>query len=372
MNVTEEDVLYSVSDLSDEHQEVFSDGFQYFNWIQSECFPQLYRADGNMVIGSPTGSGKTVLMELAMLRVLQKRGNQPGSSLKIVYLAPTHALVNEKHLDWQQRFGKLGLSALALTRADVLDMQKEIKGADIILTTPEKFDAITRKRKNLLMSFFADIALVLIDEVHILNEERGASLEAIVSRLKLVSQIPEMQMYNLPISQIRYIAVSATVPNIADIGQWLHCSQEGIKSYGDEMRPVKLLTAVLGYQPCKNNFMFEKNLNRYVYDGKHKPPFSWSLGQATIALTGLPCLADSFSFSHHEVWQGEIRHSLLLLKAGLCKLRSRHQREGQPPVPLRSSPGGFPLPGSPKIGGRESEGPGSQRNRVSPHCVVLQ
>ena len=195
MNVTEEDVLYSVSDLSDEHQEVFSDGFQYFNWIQSECFPQLYRADGNMVIGSPTGSGKTVLMELAMLRVLQKRGNQPGSSLKIVYLAPTHALVNEKHLDWQQRFGKLGLSALALTRADVLDMQKEIKGADIILTPPEKFDAITRKRKNLLMSFFADIALVLIDEVHILNEDRGASLEAIVSRLKLVSQIPEMQMW---------------------------------------------------------------------------------------------------------------------------------------------------------------------------------
>ena len=58
MNVTEEDVLYSVSDLSDEHQEVFSDGFQYFNWIQSECFPQLYRADGKWSSGLPPGAAR--------------------------------------------------------------------------------------------------------------------------------------------------------------------------------------------------------------------------------------------------------------------------------------------------------------------------
>jgi ATP-dependent DNA helicase HFM1/MER3 len=48
---------------------------------------------------------------------------------------------------------------------------------DIILTTPEKFDSITRRNVDRGgMSFFGDIALVLIDEVHVLQEERGATV----------------------------------------------------------------------------------------------------------------------------------------------------------------------------------------------------
>ena len=261
-----EDRLYSVSDLPEEYQSVFAPRFQYFNWIQSECFHQLCETDGNMVVGSPTGSGKTVLMELAIVRVLSAhgRGRSPGS-LKIVYLAPTHALVNEKHAEWRQCFAGLGLKAVALTRSDILDVAREVQAADIILTTPEKFDAITRKRKSLLMSFFADIALVLIDEVHLLNDDRGGSLEAIVSRLKLVSRIPEMASCGLPISKIRYLAVSATMPNITDVGAWLGCPPQNVKSYGDEMRPVKLRTTVLGYQPCKNDFLFERALNSHIF-----------------------------------------------------------------------------------------------------------
>ena len=270
MDVIQEDLLYSVSDLPVEFQRLFQNRFQYFNWIQSECFNTLFGSDKNVVVGSPTGSGKTVLMELAILRVLHAQKDSMGQyshkpgSIKIIYLAPTHALVNEKQSDWQRRFGGLGLSALALTKEDFFDIREEIQKADIILTTPEKFDAITRKRKNLLMSFFADISLVLIDEVHMLNDDRGSSLEAIVSRLKLVSQIPEMLSYNLPISKVRYVAVSATIPNIGDIGTWLQCPNNAVKSYGDEMRPVKLRTTVLGYQPQKNNFMFEKHLNYYL------------------------------------------------------------------------------------------------------------
>ena len=61
----------------------------------------------------------------------------------------------------------------------------ELTNVDIILTTPEKFDSITRKNKDRGGMAFGDVT-VMIDEVHILDE-RGA-LEAVISRLKVLSE----------------------------------------------------------------------------------------------------------------------------------------------------------------------------------------
>lgn len=66
------------------------------------------------------------------------------------------------------------------------------------------------------LSFFSDISLVLIDEVHLLNDPRGAALEAIVSRIKMLACNPEMK--SSPLSLVRFLAVSATIPNINDLG----------------------------------------------------------------------------------------------------------------------------------------------------------
>lgn len=69
------------------------------------------------------------------------------------------------------------------------------------------------------LSFFSDIALLLIDEVHLLNDPRGAVLEAVVSRIKIVSRNPKMELN--PLSQVRFLALSATIPNIEDLGIFL-------------------------------------------------------------------------------------------------------------------------------------------------------
>jgi len=68
------------------------------------------------------------------------------------------------------------------------------------------------------LSFFSDIALLLIDEVHLLNDPRGASLEAIVSRIKIVAGNPKLK--SSPLAQVRFLAVSATIPNIEDLGNF--------------------------------------------------------------------------------------------------------------------------------------------------------
>lgn len=57
-------------------------------------------------------------------------------------------------------------------------------------------------------------------EVHILNEEsRGPTLEAVVSRMKMLKQQQCSDNKSLP--SLRFIAVSATLPNVEDLAQWL-------------------------------------------------------------------------------------------------------------------------------------------------------
>ena len=72
------------------------------------------------------------------------------------------------------------------------------------MTTPEKFDAVTRRSQG-GMSFLSDVALFCIDEVHILADERGPALEAVVSRLKLLSRLPSLA--GTPLSRLRFVAV---------------------------------------------------------------------------------------------------------------------------------------------------------------------
>ncbi|PHT57407.1 ATP-dependent DNA helicase MER3 -like protein [Capsicum baccatum] len=261
--------LKSVSDLPPVFRSTFS--FRYFNSLQSECFPACFLSDMNMVISAPTGSGKTVLFELCILRLLSRFISVEGKfihtkgALKTIYVAPSKALVQEKLRNWNQKLGSWGINCLELTGDNESYKITDIQVADVILTTPEKFDAVTRYRINDGgLSFFGDIALVLIDEVHLLNDPRGAALEAIVSRIKMLSRKPELKSSAL--ANVRFLAVSATIPNIDDLAEWLMVPMQGVKRFGEEMRPVKLTTKVFGYTPAKNDFLFEKRLQNYVFD----------------------------------------------------------------------------------------------------------
>ena len=63
------------------------------------------------------------------------------------------------------------------------------------------------------------------------------------------------------------MACSATVPNLDDVGRWLGApSPDGVRHFGEEYRPVRLETKVLGYDPAKNDWMFERRLNERLYE----------------------------------------------------------------------------------------------------------
>lgn len=56
--------------------------FRYFNPVQSESFPAAYLSDCNMLVSAPTGSGKTGVMELAMLRLMARHLDPQTGNLR--------------------------------------------------------------------------------------------------------------------------------------------------------------------------------------------------------------------------------------------------------------------------------------------------
>lgn len=96
-------------------------------------------------------------------------------------VAPLKALCEERLVDWHRRFSYLGLKCISVTGdSDNVDI-KQLNSHHIIMTTPEKWDSLTRKWTDHIR-LLSTVKLFMIDEVHLLNEEhRGPTLEAIVS-----------------------------------------------------------------------------------------------------------------------------------------------------------------------------------------------
>eukprot|EP00731_Ephydatia_muelleri_P023090 Em0015g673a len=179
---------------------------------------------------------------------------------KVIYVAPIKALCTERYEDWQAKFGPLGLQCCELTGDTQLDDYAELQNAHIIATTPEKWDSMTRRwRDN--KALVQMVRLFLIDEVHQLNDEtRGATMEAIVSRMKTVTASVADRHDNW---LLRFVAVSATIPNITDIAAWLGTEEHPSLQYliDETHRPVRLRRVVLGYPDATTEFKFDLSLN---------------------------------------------------------------------------------------------------------------
>ncbi|XP_077394104.1 putative ATP-dependent DNA helicase HFM1 isoform X2 [Festucalex cinctus] len=255
------DVLRPVSEIPAKFRPVFSE-FPFFNYVQSKALDEILYTDKNFVACAPTGSGKTVLFELAIIHLLMET-TEPWRGVKAVYMAPIKALCSQCFENWTKKFGPLGLNCKELTGDTEIDDFFEIQDSHIILTTPEKWDSMTRKWKdNCLLQL---VRLFLIDEIHVVKDAtRGATLEVVVSRMKAVHAYRTVHNQDKGIS-MRFVAVSATIPNISDIADWLS-NENGPASYlelDESHRPVKLRKVVLGF-PCSPNqteFKFDLSLN---------------------------------------------------------------------------------------------------------------
>lgn len=212
-------------------ENIYKSRFKYFNPMQTMAFHSLYNTNSNIFVGSPTGSGKTVVAELAIWHAFKEF---PKS--KVVYIAPMKALVRERVDDWRQRICKNTHYKLVELTGDSLPEAKEVREASIIITTPEKFDGISRNWQT--RKFVQDISLVIMDEIHLLASDRGPILEMIVSRMNYISVHT-----NKP---IRLLGMSTAVSNAFDMAGWLRV-KEGLFNFSLSVRPVPLQMYIDGF-----------------------------------------------------------------------------------------------------------------------------
>jgi antiviral helicase SLH1 len=230
-------------------EELYQQRFQYFNPMQTQIFHCLYHTPANVLLGSPTGSGKTVAAELAMWWAFREK---PGS--KVVYIAPMKALVRERVQDWGKRLaGPMGLKLVELTGDNTPDT-RTIRDADVIITTPEKWDGISRSWQT--RGYVRQVSLVIIDEIHLLGGDRGPILEIIVSRMNYIASQSQ--------GSVRLLGMSTACANATDLGNWLGV-KEGLFNFRHSVRPVPLEIFIDGFPEQRGFCALMQSMNRPTF-----------------------------------------------------------------------------------------------------------
>lgn len=241
------DPLVPITELPEWAQEVFpSSETTTLNKIQSKIFPSAFKSDENLLLCAPTGAGKTNVAMLTILRTLEQYRKEDGrfdlGEFKIVYIAPLKALVQEQKREFERRLTpSFGITVNELTGDSTLSAQ-QISETQIIVTTPEKWDVITRKGAD--VPHVNLTRLVIIDEIHLLHDERGPVLEAIVARTQR-----QLEASGEP---IRLVGLSATLPNYKDVAKFLRVNFDtGLWYFDSTYRPCPLEQHFIGIKEKK-------------------------------------------------------------------------------------------------------------------------
>lgn len=211
---------------------LYSDKYPYFNPIQTQVFNALYNSEDNVFIGAPTGSGKTICAEFAILHMLSQN---PDS--KCVFVTPLQSLAEQAYVDWRTKFGiQLGKNVVLLTGETGADLKLLAKG-NIVISTPDKWDVLSRRwkqRKNV-----QNVSLFVLDEAHLIEEENGPVMEVICSRMRYISSQIDRN--------IRIVALSSSLSNAKDVAQWLGVSANNLFNFHPNVRPVPLELHIQGF-----------------------------------------------------------------------------------------------------------------------------
>ena len=256
----------NIADVLDSETARAFSGTASLNPMQSAVFQVAFHRRVNMLVCAPTGAGKTnvaMLTVVAHFRDVGLIGEKPEdgpmeTGKKVVYIAPMKALAQEVVEKFSTKLKPLGIIVRELT-GDMQLSRAEADSAHILVSTPEKWDVITRKAGTDDTSLGSQCGLLIIDEVHLLADERGAVIESVVSRVHRFVEARQRQ--------VRIVALSATLPNYEDVAEFLQVPDEGLFFFGPEHRPVPLQQQFIGVNVKPNDrHAKEEKMNNICFD----------------------------------------------------------------------------------------------------------
>jgi ATP-dependent Lhr-like helicase len=179
--------------------------------IQERAIEPILSAQQDVIIASPTATGKT---EAAFLPILTRILQSPSeSSLDVLYISPLKALINDQ-------FDRLELLCdhveIPVWRwhGDVAQARKKElmrKPRGILLITPESLESIFVNHGSRIADIFPGLSYVVVDELHsFIGTERGKQLQSLLHRLETAVR-----------RRIPRIALSATLSEFSLASEYL-------------------------------------------------------------------------------------------------------------------------------------------------------
>ena len=203
-------------------------GIKELRPAQSKALDAGLLKNKNLIVCTPTSSGKTLVAELAFLNhFLNKKG-------KSVYTCPLKALATEKYKEFKNKYPEI---RVALSIGDPEKKEPFLDQADLIICSNERLDSLIRQESQ----WINDINLLIVDEIHLLNDvSRGPTLEIVITLLKRLND------------KLQILGLSATIGNPEELASWINA--ETILDY---WRPVELYKGI--YLENEIDFFNKKN-----------------------------------------------------------------------------------------------------------------
>lgn len=223
-------------------KKIYDMRWEVFTPIQDMAIPAIIETNNDIILSSGTASGKT---EAAFLPILSLVENTASETLKVVYISPLKALINNQF----ERIESLcEYTHIQIHRwhGDVSQSKKKrfLKNPNGILQiTPESIESFFINRTAQLKRIFADVDFIVIDEIHsFLDSERGVHLRSLLSRI-------ERHTLNRP----RIIGLSATIDNFEFVKMWVNPKQpENVNIIQSSGSDKNLLYSLMHFQQDKS------------------------------------------------------------------------------------------------------------------------
>ncbi|HST04945.1 MAG TPA: DEAD/DEAH box helicase, partial [Chloroflexia bacterium] len=189
--------------------------------FQEEAIAHL-AADESVMVAAPTGTGKTVVAEFGVFRMVKK-------GLRVMYTTPIKALSNQKFRDLREQYGA---DKVGLLTGDIIENRE---GQIMVMTTEVLRNMLLQTPSELW-----DVGCIIFDEIHYLaDQERGTTWE------ESIIMCP---------TYIQLVCLSATVSNAPEVAEWISRTHS----------PVHLITHLQRAVPLSLYYFLDGTLNLVI------------------------------------------------------------------------------------------------------------